>query len=449
MRAKLFNFTLIAITAYFCSDACAGAVAVGSAAVAGAGKGQVGVDLLNIFKGGVNAPAGGYRLDGPIGSGGGVSIACVEDGELRVYLADTFAAARRGEFKNWQADSPDMIMFSAIRYFDHIRPQADLPHPYLPGKFVTFGWLVAHTRAMLSFPEVDMLPRLTDDHIDESQLPSNCKTVQIAVQNFKTKVVQLRERLLPLISWPDWGFLELHETLLNIRNDPGADTTPIRKAVSDILDRPDFAFEKILNEITKEHEKIPKFDSSDASVYFDKNCPHFFDLGARSTAECVRAWHKASDSFGAQYKARALPIPIELPRRLQCQVGAQESDDLQWRPERLIELVRTAGDGKSGGQSLYDIKGLNLPEGNGSQAAARLSLSDLPLLPNGYAALGDFKMTWSKKLGELSFGIELSGYSSESGELTGKMQVYSESSQRSSTYVVVCHPDKLKTGHAP
>ena len=75
-----------------------------------------------------------------------------------------------------------------------------------------------------------MLPTLNDDHIDASSLPSGCHKVQLAVQDISTKTVE-QSPLIYQLSWPERGFLELHETLISLRDAPGSDTTPIRREV--------------------------------------------------------------------------------------------------------------------------------------------------------------------------------------------------------------------------
>jgi hypothetical protein len=205
---------------------------------------------------------------GPQGSGGGKGIVCKEDEyHATVYLADTFAYFYGkdnedvGPLESAATDLPDVdpidILKGAAAYFDKKYPEKIYDHPDKSWIKMTLGEMIIYTfNNSLQISLVNHeLPDVADDNIKMEDIPNECRQlVQIAVQNFDNKSLEVRSAYLSELLPVEIGFLWLHETLLAIRGQAG-DTTPIRKKIATILATKNFEFYKNILEKIKEKKQ--------------------------------------------------------------------------------------------------------------------------------------------------------------------------------------------------
>lgn len=256
--------------------------------------------------------------EGGNGSGGGKGFICPDNGTFKekIYLADTYSLRKSGEL-----DRVPRVSFSlATQLIDKMFPQKLYPHPHDKSKKISLGTKLAFVRNTLYFQEHSFAnpPDYADDNIDESQVPVGCRKVQVALQDISNGYVRLREDAYKLANG-DWLYLELHETLIALRNRPGADTTEIRAQVAKlakVLSSPEVFSKEILS----------KLDTSDKQDSFKTlRLPTLYRMPMQLT--CVPTWN--------------------LPR------GKFQARDIK-RPQQII-LTRISGDGRVGEDSQYQI----------------------------------------------------------------------------------------------
>ena len=176
--------------------------------------------------------------DGTNSGGGGVGYSCAyRDGSHRVYLADTYSMITSGQISKLLKYQPIDLVQATAGLLDVMQPEKKYESPLRSGEKVTLGFIINYRHQQLKFnPNFDghlKLPTLNDDHIESKLIPSGCQKVQLAVQDIPAMKVE-QSPLVYQLSWPERGFMELHETLISLRGLPGEDTTPIRQEVSKI-----------------------------------------------------------------------------------------------------------------------------------------------------------------------------------------------------------------------
>jgi hypothetical protein len=266
-----------------------------------------------------NPQAVASEKEGGANGGGGIGFLCNEEGKAKLYLADTYQLTKSGALNRLQNHGA-IEMSDAVKVLDQKIPQKVYPHPFVRGQKVTFGFMLAHTMNGLSFEDHQLKNRTNDDNI--RQIPRGCKKVQVAYQDLKRNIVQLRDQA-PFLNQADWFYLKMHEALISLRNRPGMDTTAIRSQVKNIaliLSNPrNFAL-ATLNELAKrgtETKIVPP---------------------------------EQRKKFRTLYTA---------PRELLCQPtwvgerGRYAKND--FRVPNVIRLVRTAGDGRVGEHNQYTL----------------------------------------------------------------------------------------------
>jgi hypothetical protein len=168
--------------------------------------------------------------------GGGVGFLCHENGKDRVYLADTYELVKDGKLKGKESLDMGIIFLAAGQRFSEANVQ-DLHFK----DFLSGGWALIFRSSHLGWQVDHNLPLLGDDHISFGEIPANCEKVQLAIQDLRTGIVSWNNDLVSKMTPAETGFFVLHETLIALRNDPGADTSPIRAAVSSVLDSQKFS----------------------------------------------------------------------------------------------------------------------------------------------------------------------------------------------------------------
>jgi hypothetical protein len=182
--------------------------------------------------------------------GGGVGFLSHEPSGDRVYLADTYDLVKNGALNNNESLNAGIIFLAAGQQFTKA---------HIPGvnfkDFLSAGWALMSRASFMHWQKEGHLPLLGDDHIPPSSVPANCEKVQIAIQDLKTATVHLDESYVAKMTKAETGFFMLHETLIALRNDPGADTTPIRDEVSSVLAPQEFT--KFVQEIINPNLLLP------------------------------------------------------------------------------------------------------------------------------------------------------------------------------------------------
>ncbi len=182
--------------------------------------------------------------------GGGVGFLCHEPGGDRVYLADTYDLVKGGALKNNEFLDTGIIFLAAGQRF------AEAHIPDLNFKdFLSGGWALIFRSSFLHWQKERHLPLLGDDHIPQDKVPHNCEKVQLAIQDLNARTVHWDDSYVSKMTRAETGFFILHETLIALRNDPGADTTPIRAEVSSVLEPREFS--KFVQEIINPNLLLP------------------------------------------------------------------------------------------------------------------------------------------------------------------------------------------------
>lgn len=145
--------------------------------------------------------------------------------------------AKSGKLKEIEKRDPVNLVSATSKLLDIIKPEKIYPHPVVKNETVTLGWLINYRHQQLNFePNYSgdkKLFALNDDMIAAQAIPEGCIKTQLAVQDIPSMKVQ-QSPLVYQLTWPERGFLELHETLISLRDKPGKDTTPIREQVESL-----------------------------------------------------------------------------------------------------------------------------------------------------------------------------------------------------------------------
>jgi len=164
--------------------------------------------------------------------GGGVGFLCHEKGGDKVYLADTYQLVKSGKLKGYEDVDLGIVLAAAAQTINEKQSNG------ADGSLLN-ATLAARNSA-LQWQKQSPLPLLGDDHIPADQVPANCEKVQLVIQDVSTRVVHYDDKLVNQLTGTEIAFLNVHETLISIRNEPGADTTPIRAQVASVLDSTKF-----------------------------------------------------------------------------------------------------------------------------------------------------------------------------------------------------------------
>lgn len=178
-----------------------------------------------------------YILRGGSSDGGGKGILCTnEKGESRVFLADTFST-RFNKAYPFENDYDSSFVISAVaEVLEDIFPRKVFTASSLGSPKISLSEKFVLEHEKLDFEiSSETLPDLPDDFIDPKTLPPICELVQVAIQNIPSGKVRVDSKLASQMSFLDRGLLEVHETFIRLRNQPGEDTTPIRNEVENIV----------------------------------------------------------------------------------------------------------------------------------------------------------------------------------------------------------------------
>lgn len=392
---------------------------------------------------------------GSVGHGGGKVFVCLEDGQEKVYLADTYQLMKSGKLAGLGQAWPDSVVESVAYLLDKTQPEKSIKHPFLPTQKVSLGWMIAHTHANLNYVYVDSLPELDDDNIPADQVPGNCKKTQLAIQDLDKGRVRVVFPLLNKMSMLERGFFELHETAIAMRNAPGADTTPVRKDIADtaglMTDSSFSAHTMILKILAGPKFVHPTPDPSWASEYVAKHCQRksLFEIyngnfgpgEAFAALFCSTAESKVSEDWRRKDRETSLPTLLRPPAVLNCRIMSEARNDHHWAPTEF-QVRRTAGRGyRNEANNAYTIQFVNgapIPAGSGDLITHRHKRQ------RGIDEIGDMKwvISWSPL-----HTLFLYKYLQRTGEFIGTVQSSNGSNHSPySSYGISCHSDKVEFG---
>lgn len=187
------------------------------------------------------------KSDGGNGTGGGVGLVCSENGVSHIYLADTYKLGQTVQFKALQLTDEHSAFVAAGYYFNKLRSTKLFTLPEVSdsqdASLMIADYLEGRNN-QLNYVNKPRLQLLNDDNL--KAIPDNCSKIQLAIQHLSTGEVELNEPAVQQLSPTDQILLKLHETLISLRNESGADTSPIRAELNLISGNPDFSFAELL-----------------------------------------------------------------------------------------------------------------------------------------------------------------------------------------------------------
>lgn len=278
---------------------------------------------------------GSPTFAGGSSDGGGKGIECLENGKSIVYLADTFPLRHTDLYQNLKLDDTAGVINAMSEVVEKIYPEKKYSHPFLADQKVSLAWLLVYEHSFLKFEYAGNLPDVPDDHIDIADLPKNCRKVQVAVQNIATGVVRKDISLIFKMNFLDRGLLELHETLLRIRKQPGMDTTPIRREVESVMAAiadPRHSVEELIRHLLGPGMVRPhrKFSAASDSLYRDCQSYLISETPQEKDTPAVRHCREISRQVRIEeeeYDARtALKVFVAWPTSMLCHTKAYQGD---------------------------------------------------------------------------------------------------------------------------
>lgn len=389
------------------------------------------------------------KVIGGNSGGGGKGIACRNpDPETNsplatpyhYYLADTFDLLKSGKIDELSDSSAQAIISAAHAALDARNPAKIYPHPYLKGQKVSLGWMIDYRHQELFFLKGSE-PEITHDaNIDSGSLPEGCKIVQLAYQDIPNKLVHLTLALERMSSF-EKGFLNLHEVLVSLRGEPGADTTPIRKDVAalalDLTSKNSQLREDVIQRLSI-NAHAPQFGENGSSK--DKKRLHeqirYYcgSEGDPKTRECDKA---RADFRNAQIKfdqQNRFPIVQEIPRNYSCKVTSVWLSRNGAIVPTLFSMTMTSEDArpsiwsssKWSGASTAISKIFQLKM-NGSTFQNNYSRTtvDAQMRAEGIRPYADFGVSTHYQIENKLFEISLDSYNNETETMSGSLVVTS------------------------
>lgn len=348
--------------------------------------------------------------------GGGKGIVCVENGRKNVYLADTFELVRKGTFAKIRPADPAAVLAAATELIEMIRPEKLYPHPFKKKEKVSLAWLLEFKANGLSYSysAESTFRELNDDNINSADLPFGCKKVQLAIQNIAKGSVILNYPFTSKLSWMERGFLELHETMVALRNLPGADTTPIRReieTIAQLLSDSKFELhEKILAILNPGPVAPGQTEWTWAQTYIYENC------GSRylptepqpgddfKTAFCRIAAKQAAEQDRENFLATALPTLTRFPEAINCQITYEGANHLGLPRPESFTFTRISGDGRPSSENVFEFESESSAPGQGWRTQRSWFLTDSHRREAGFKKIGDmsFSATFTDAQGNLA-----------------------------------------------
>ena len=290
------------------------------------------------------ANAGAFGKEG----GGGKGFVCRNaDLSETVYLADTYDLARSGALDSLAPQEADSTVAAVAEIIEKTDPRRVFEHPLRPNHKVSLAWMLEFKYAALKWNVATFVPPLDDDHI--ANVPRGCVKVQLAAQNVATGMIDENFVLTQEMKWIERGFLGVHETLVSLRGEPGADTSPIRQSVAAYaaaLESAIVSLPQVLKEYVGQISKPPTTPTEAAQRFYRLN--NCFDAIRRMNAPQSGSEAKfLSDCRKAERvvdRIRNTKIPSlrRAPEFFNCMTTYSPSGE---RTARRFQLRRISGGG--------------------------------------------------------------------------------------------------------
>jgi hypothetical protein len=312
---------------------------------------------------------------GGLSDGGGMAIVCGEGSEERVYLADTFVLRHEPFYEQIKVDDPSLVITALTEILDFRHPEKIYQNPFNKNEKVTLGWLIKHTSNQLTTSYDHDLQELGDDNVDPDSMPKGCKKRQVAIQDLAEKVVHEEMKLTQKMSFFDRGLLDFHEALVSLRNQPLADTTPIRaevEAVVRLLNDPQFYARELALQLWELKFRRPhvgksttpaELNADRASAEFGRACPSHYLLSEHpepqdtpETTRCRLASRKLMEAETALDLDSALPTLLNVPKELDCLVTYKSSANWEAARPTHVRISRVSGDGRPNSKTIYRLR---------------------------------------------------------------------------------------------
>ena len=282
-------------------------------------------------------------------TGGGDAIICTERKAgkdfKQPYFADTFAlrnSAAATFLNQMSAESGQKFLIALL---EELKPEKTYPHPHLKGEKVSHAWMVNYLMrsAMYRWHIEDAdeaVFELEDDNIILEQYPENCREKkQLAIQNIDQRIIRYNHRTLYKMKSFDRLAFRYHEALIALRDQPGADTTPLRESVHDLFfynesrllairhERQtlvhrriqDRYSEEIRNKLSKAREIQRKYSCyAHISLFHYKHQNHLAETPDAPECEEYYSLKEDVDQVLGSLRYNAFKVPTELPKELNC-----------------------------------------------------------------------------------------------------------------------------------
>jgi hypothetical protein len=300
--------------------------------------------------------------EGGVGHGGGVAYVCNENGKDNAYLVDTYALTKAGAFDQLKPNSiieSNSVIEAIVLMLEITKPAKNIENPMFPGQYVSLGWMVEHTSASIDMQYSEKpLPLQPDAHIDN--VPTNCRLAQLAIQDVGVNRLKLDLNIYSKLSRLDQGFFKLHEAYISMRNQAGADTTPIRaetQTVAQVIADPNFSESAVIAKLIGGPKFIPSWPTKTtwAASYVQAHCRGLktllpvFDVHLLAETVYGLACPFAQEKFNGEMlkvdEDSAFPTLQAIPQQLDCQIVNHGYDMLNWKPTSHFRLVRRSGNG--------------------------------------------------------------------------------------------------------
>jgi hypothetical protein len=385
----------------------------------------------------VNAFAADKKEGGNAG-GGGKGIVCRDENFVeKIYLADTMDYVKAGGLKQFALATDDESVLKAIaELVEKSNPQKIYPHPLYPAQKVSLAYLMEYTQQRLRLASNFELSNVDDDNIDPASLPPGCQKVQLAFTNVVKGEMSLNPNFEMKLSWVQRGFLKLHEVLIAIRAQPGADTTPIRKEVeryAKMLDQNIDQVSPMMRSMLLKGRKAGRnAEEEKALEFYDvNNCYKVANDFLRPEDELKKNCYAASVVQG-QFQERPYSKLLRMPKEMLCRTTAVTTSDagLSTRSPFMIKLIES-----SAGQYRIEM---------GSQVRNSTRVNFSSEARDGYQLTNSFGRFDFRASFEGDVNVFADHYNERTGFFSGSLQF--GDMKRWVSYKMVCDGGPVQTG---
>ena len=371
---------------------------------------------------------------------------------------------------------PGQVATAITQVIDEKYPAKIFTNPDGGTKKVSLGWMLSHTLGALDFEFAKApLKLLNDDHFDTSKLPPGCFKQQAAIQDIPKRHVDIDLDLVSKMSFLEQGLLNLHESKISLRNQPGADTTPIRKEIADLVQNSADLLTKIIRRVQVEGAGFnPKMSATVEARMKKLGCTYDEDekmqltldvasgdfrhtpKDAAAAAACPVLRAKQGAEYQSQDRDQAKPTLLSVPAQFQCSIVNETRNDLNAPFEigTKFSVTRISGDGRPNdiAQSQNLLRFDDSPVGVlATRAFFNTHRHETDsLFPSKYGE-EDISMTWIKFTKSADLTLFLDHYNKMTNEFVGSIQEIATGADVSAenpftAFGVICVPSEVNFG---